>query len=518
MAEEHLPQIPPQPSDNNSPPQDGKISLTTSPIAKQLESQESSRKIFQTMVRLAPLSMLAGLALIWAFWGKIPIEVEGRSVLIIPSSNLELQSRAAGKVFKLNVKPGDAVKAGQLLLILDLPELKEQLLTEQQKLSELQQENLAITTVEDQRTQLRRQTIQRQGEAIPREIASLQRQMTANIRQIESNQVQLAANRRQRQAYQQRVQQLNEINILIRDKLQAYKKLSQEGVIAPLSGDLIRAVQAEQENRNTITTLTAQIEDTQANDEKLQAENKSLTAQNEDLQSKIADQNANSEDLKTQNRQLDLENLKDDIVRRNAITDKEREIANLKTKITTEKNIFSPFNGKILDIAVNPSQYIAAGTRLGTLQVKDAQRETVGLIFFKPGDGDRIRVGMAMEITLDIHQRERYGGILATVTSISQETITPPEVARLVGNEQLALALTGNQPVVQISAQLRRDASTISGYQWTDGKGAPQRIPESATGTARMVVEERSLVSYADPVWRWLTGIYNQYEHLPVSP
>jgi HlyD family secretion protein len=508
MAEECPPPIPPQKEDNISFPQDRQLSITLPSAEKKAEPEESSQKIPERVIRLVPLGILAGIAVVWAFWGKILIEVEGRSVLTIPSSNIELQSRAAGKVLTVNVQPKDIVHEGQLLLTLDLPELQEMLRTEQQKLAELKGENLTVTEVQNQRTQLKRETLQRQGEAIPREIASLQRQITSNLRQIESNQIQLDANRRQREAYRQRVTQLNTINHLIREKLEAYQKIAKEGVIAPLSGDLIRAVQAEQENRNTITTLTAQIEDTQANDAKLQADNKSLMAQNSDLNAKIKDQNANSEDLKTQNRQLDLEDTEANITRRNAITDKERDIANLLTKIATERKIFSPYNGRILDIAVNPSQYIAIGARLGTIQVKDRQQETVGVMFFKPGDADRIQVGVEMEITPDIHKRERYGGIVAIVTSISQETITPQEVARLVGNEQLALALTDNQPVVQIFAKLQRDPSTISGYKWTDGKGAPQTIPESATATARVVVEERSLVSYIVPVLRGLTGIY----------
>ncbi|MGH2416461.1 MAG: biotin/lipoyl-binding protein, partial [Microcystaceae cyanobacterium] len=331
MAEEPQPIIPLQKGDRVSLDRTKQIPVTAPPTAEKPEFEEQSQKGPEKYIRFLPLAILTGAAVVWAFVGNIAIEVDGRSVLTIPSSNIELQSRAAGKVLTVDVKPKDAVRVGQLLVTLDLPELQEMLRTEQQKLAELKGENITVTTVQNQRTQLKRETLQRQGQAIPREIASLQRQIISNLRQIESNQIQLDANSRQREAYQQRVTQLNTINKLIREKLEAYQKIAKEGVIAPLSGDSIRAVQAEQENRNTITTLTAQIEDTQANDEKLRAENKSLTAQNEDLNAKIKDQNANSEDLKTQSRQLDLENTEADISRRNAITDKERDIANLIT-------------------------------------------------------------------------------------------------------------------------------------------------------------------------------------------
>lgn len=466
------------------------------------------QKILQVIVALLPLGVLTGAGVAWAFFDRIPIEVAGRSVLIIPSANIELQARADGKVLSVDVKPGDHVRTGQLLVTLDLPQLQEQMRTEAQKLSQLQGENQAVTTVQNQRTQLKRKTLQRQRQTIPPEIESLKRQIEASLWQIESNQTQLEANRRQRQAYQQRISQLNTTNALLVPRLQSYESLVKQGAVAPLSPAVLQAVQTQQDNRNTITTLTAQTEDTLASDEKLRADSKSLTAENAALLANIEDQNANTEDLTAQDQQLDLDNLKDDILRRNAIADQERQIANLETQIATQARVFSTDNGEMLDVEVNPSQFVTAGTRLGTIQVKQKQAETVGLLFLKPGDADRVQVGMPTEVTPDIEGRERYGGILATVTSISQEIIPPQAVTKLVGNQQLAEALTNNQPVVQMSVKLQHDPTTISGYKWTDGQGAPQRVPESATATARIVVEERSLVSYIVPILRQFTGIY----------
>jgi len=511
MTEQPKPIIPLSEGDRDGnthtqPPPSKKLVIEKSTEKSALTEPLDPKK--QRFLRLLPLEILAIVAIIWGFVGKIPIEVQGRSVLIIPSSILELQSRAAGKVATILSKPKDRVIKGQLLATLDLPVLQAQLRTEQQKLDELNAENLVVTNVQNQRSQLKRETIQRQGEVIPREVKSLKRQIDSNNEQIKSNKIQIDANQRQRQAYQQRITQLKLINQLISEKLDAYQKVVKEGVMAPLSGDLIRAVQAEQENRNTITSLIAQVEDNQAEDEKLKAQIKGLKAQNEDIRSKILNQNASSADLKTQNQQLDLENTEDNISRRNAITDQQRAITRLKSQIATDRNILSPYDGKILDISVNPSQYIVAGTRLGTIQVSDRADELIGLTFFNPGDADRLQVGMTIEITPDIHQRERYGGIVGTITFISPETITLQEVTKLVGNDQLAQSLTKNQPLVQIMVKLQRDPTTVSGYRWTQRKGAPQKIPESATATARVVVEERSLFSYLIPVLRGITGIY----------
>ena len=60
----------------------------------------------------------------WAVMGRIPIRVVGQSILIQPRSINSFQPRGSGgQVKEIKVKPGDRVKVGQVLAILDLPEL-----------------------------------------------------------------------------------------------------------------------------------------------------------------------------------------------------------------------------------------------------------------------------------------------------------------------------------------------------------------------------------------------------------
>ena len=106
--------------------------------------------------------------------------------------------------------------------------------------------------------------------------------------------------------------------------------------------------------------------------------------------------------------------------------------------------------------------------------------------------------------------------------TISEETITPNEVTSLVGNPQLAEALMTNPvpysapdpgeatnlPVVQVGIELKRNSQSITGYEWISGKEPPHPIPEGSIGEVRVIVEERSPISYLVPLFRWITGIY----------
>ncbi len=459
-----------------------------SPVELPVVSEESGfpvpenhpQKILHVIVGLLPLGILAGVAVSWSFFGKIPVEVEGRAVLITPRSNVEFQSRASGQILAIKVKPGETVKAGQVLVTLDLPELKEELENKQQKLAQLRAENVAITAIQNQGSQLKQESLQTQRQVLPGQRQSIQ--------------TRLDANQRQRQAYKERITQLNTINKLILARLEAYNRLTAEGAIATLNVTGVQILQAEQNNRNEITNLQAKIED--------------LNADSKAWQVKLVGLNAQAKNLANQSSQLVLSDLEANTKRQNQITDLEREIANLKVKIRTQSQAISTHAGQVIDIAVNPSQVVTAGTRLGTLQVVGSDTQATGLTFFKVGDADRIQPGMQVEITPDIHDRARFGGIVAEVTSVSRATVTSEQVASIVGNEQLAKNLLIDTPTVLVRAKLHLNPHTVSGYEWTQGEGPPQKIPESATATARVIVEKRTLVSYIIPTLRQFTGIY----------
>lgn len=476
--------------DDSSPAQSSAITLENAPasadvpMAPATEPERSDENplvnLRQTVVALLPIATLATAAILWSCFGKIPIEVAGRAVLMAPRSNLEFQSPGSGTVSTILVKPGEQVKAGQLLATLKTSELNAELESKQQKLAQLQTENTAITAIQNQRTRLKQDVLQSQQQSVPDQARSIQ--------------AQIAANQQQQQVYVQRIEQLNAINTLIADRLKAYNKLRVEGAVAPLDVTLVQIVQAEQTNKNEVTSLKAKIEE--------------LNAQIRALQSKAIDLKAQTANLANQSSQITLDDLEANTQRRNAITDLERDIADLRVKIRTESRVVSPREGQVIDIAVNPGQVIGSGTILGTIQVDRSNNQTSGLAFFTVGAADRIAPGMAMELTPDSYSRQRFGSIVAEVISVAPATVTPQQISSIVGNDQLAKGLLVENPSVLVTAKLHLDPNTPSGYQWTRGEGPPQKIPESATATATVTVEERSLLSYMTPALRQLTGIY----------
>ncbi len=469
------------------------------------------------MVRLLPTITLTVLTGLWTVAGRIPIRVVGQSILIQPRSIISFQPRGSGgQVLEMRVKPGDRVRVGQIIAVLDLPDLQEQLANQKQKLAEYELEDLAITKAQVTRSDLKEQTLELESISIPQQIQ-------ANLKEIEANEIKLVAAQKQRQAYQERVAQLNEFIDLTQRRLTAFNELVAEGAIAPLSWQVVNAENQLQVSQNERTTLLAQLEALSSKEEEFSSETINLRAQNKNLRAQL-------EKLRTDSANLKLDDLQANIQRQNQINDLKRDILNLEAKIDTESLVISTYNGTVMTVSANPGEYVQVGTPLGTLQVEENENLEVTIYaFFTPEDASRIRQGMTAEVTPHLltnrrfgGTREQYGAIPSKVTWVSSKTVTAQEVASIVGDSELADALIQNPlpyaipdsgraqnlPVVQVELKLETAPHTPSGYKWTEGNGPDGKIPEGALGEARVTVQERSLLSYALASFRWLTGIY----------
>lgn len=467
--------------------------------------------------RLLPTISLTVLTGFWSVTGRIPIRVIGQSILIQPRSTISFQPRGSGgQVLEIRVKPGDLVRVGQVLAILDLPELQEKLATQGQKLAEYELENLAITNAQDFRSDLKEQTLELETVSIPQQIE-------ANLMQIEANRIEFIAAEKQRQAYQERISQLNEYISLTRKRFEELQILVTEGVVAPLNIQVVSAENDLQTNENERTTLFAKLEDLSAKEEQLNSATLNLRASNKNLRAQL-------ENIRTQSANLKLDDLQANVQRQNQIDDLKRDILNLETQIATESQVVSTYDGTVMTISANPGEYVQVGTALGTLRVEEKENpEIKTYAFFTPEDADRIRKGMTAEVTPHLltnrrfgGTREQYGAIPSHVIWVSPKTVTSQEVASIVGDSELAEALIQNPvpyaipdngraqnlPVVQVALELETDSNTSSGYKWTQGNGPDAKIPEGALGEARVTVDERSLLSYGIASFRWLTGIY----------
>jgi HlyD family secretion protein len=132
----------------------------------------------------------------------------------------------------------------------------------------------------------------------------------------------------------------------------------------------------------------------------------------------------------------------------------------------------------------------------------------MGVTYFAVKDGKQIKPGMQIQITPDTVKRERFGGIVGSITSVSAFPVTKEGAASVVGNPEVAENLIAQAgPKIEAIAFLELDPSTFSGYQWSASKGPTLKMTPGTTTTARVKVEERSPITFILPILREWSGI-----------
>lgn len=119
----------------------------------------------------------------------------------------------------------------------------------------------------------------------------------------------------------------------------------------------------------------------------------------------------------------------------------------------------------------------------------------VGVNFFPPEEGSRIRPGMSLVVVPDEAGSNQMEGIMGKVIRVSSPSITTLDGAR----QAIAAGKSVDADLLEVLVELEPDPDNPSGYQWTTRDGSDwSMIPGMAT-TARITVEERAPISFVFP-------------------
>jgi HlyD family secretion protein len=463
-----------------------------------LSSPEQLDQLMQAIkpkawISLTTMGFLVATAGVWSVYGRIPLTVTGQGVLIRPSHVVQLQSPSSGALLTLNIKPGDTVRKGDVLGIIEQSTLKQQLQQEQTKLLQLQTQNQDTERLEKQVIDQQIRMLEQQR--IDMESSLKREQISPQLRDRD-----LTAIAQKRQTLQLRQQQIKGLEKIFQQRVEKRRQLFQDHVI---SQDLL--VQAEQEYINTQTQLSEI--DLQIKDLQIQATN--TQRQSLDNLNKIDEIKTKIKDLDTQQTKLHEQDLKQAINKINQIQEVKLRIAQLRLQLAKDSRIISKYNAQVLQINVVPGQIINSGVRLGSLEVADPKAKLMSVIYFDNKDGKQIKSGMSVQVTPSFAKRERYGGMVGVLTNISPFPVTTQDITAIVGNEDIATSLAKNGEVrVQAFAQLQEAPTSISGYKWSSGDEPPLKISSGTTTSVQVKIGEKAPISYIIPILRSWTGIY----------
>ena len=444
---------------------------------------------------LACLGSLVATALVWSVYGRIPVTIEGRGALVYPSKVVSLPAKSAGQLVSLKVKVGDVVKKGDVLGAIDQSELRKQLQQQRTKLTELQSQDQAVGSLQGVRNTEEQRSLQQQRQYLQQRRRELQ-ELSPLLQATSGGSIQ-----EQRRSLQQKLRQAEAMAPVLEERLAVRQQLYAERIIT--NDVLLDAQMKDKENRDAIADIQSQLK-------QLAAKETEQEKSNRDNFTTIVDVEAKLKELDSREAMLAQQDLEASTTRTKEIQEVQREIAKLELQLGNSSQIISQHNGRILEIVVNPGQMLEASTRIGNIDTEISSSNLVGMTYFSISDGKKLQPGMTIQITPQTVKRERFGGIVGTIASVSTFPITTESAASIVGNPEMVKGLVADKQegVIQVFAKLKPDAATSSGYQWSSSKGPNLKISSGTTTTVRVTVEERAPITFVLPILRSTSGIF----------
>lgn len=526
-----------------------------------LERLSSPERLDQMMQVVSPrawlplgtVGLLVAVAGTWSVVGRIPVSVNGQGVLIQPRRVVQFQAPSNGQLMKLNIKPGDVIKKGEEIGVIDKYDIQQQLEQEKAKLTQLQAQNQDTNKLQKQQIELELKTLNQQQkdleESLRRESvtprlyqenrAALEQKRQSLVESLQREEItpklyqqNLAAIAEKRESLMQRKQQIETLLQTLQERFEARIHLFEQE--KAISQDVLlqakREVLDAQTQVSDIETQLKELDVQKTNSDRDFLQNLNKINEIKNSIQEIEVQKTNTErdylqnlnkideiktkikDLEAQASKLTQQDLEKSLNQTNQIEEVKRKIAQLERQLSGESKIISQYDGRILEVSAVPGQVLNSGVRLGSLEAEDPNAKMVSLVYLADKDGKQIKPGMTVQVTPSIVKRERYGGIVGKVTQVSSFPVTSQDMSAIIGNEQLANTLaegiSKSGALVQVFVELEKDSNTISGYKWSSSNGPPLKISSGTTTQVRVQIGELAPISYVIPIFRSLTGVY----------
>lgn len=127
--------------------------------------------------------------------------------------------------------------------------------------------------------------------------------------------------------------------------------------------------------------------------------------------------------------------------------------------------------------------------------------DPMSVILYVPvSKGKSIREGMEVKVYPTTVNRQEYGHINAFVNKVGDYVASTEEMRNMLGDDSLVQSFMSAGPVIQIKCSLKRDESTVSGYEWSSKKGAKVELVPGTTVDADIVVEKKAPINMLLPM------------------
>lgn len=152
--------------------------------------------------------------------------------------------------------------------------------------------------------------------------------------------------------------------------------------------------------------------------------------------------------------------------------------------------IYSDQVGTVASLVVNNGDTLTPGNEVVRV-TPTAQGPQIVVCYVPLAQAKKLERGMQVNISLDSLDSSSYGKMVARIINIDAYATSVEGMSGVIGaNNNLSSTFTQEGAVVAVACELYPDADTISGYYWSNEKGARVTVTNGSLVTAKIVTDE----------------------------
>ena len=144
---------------------------------------------------------------------------------------------------------------------------------------------------------------------------------------------------------------------------------------------------------------------------------------------------------------------------------------------------------------------VFVSARMSDQQAADSQSigEQQVICYVPISSGKKIVPGMEAVVCPTTVNQQEYGNMMGEVVAVDPYVTSYEDIVAALGSDSLAQMFSQTGPVVAVTCKLRTDATTASGFWWSNDNGTTVVLAEGTIMTVDIILEEKSPISMLLP-------------------
>ncbi len=180
----------------------------------------------------------------------------------------------------------------------------------------------------------------------------------------------------------------------------------------------------------------------------------------------------------------------------------------LESRLERESKVTSAFAGTVVEVRAAVQTSVSIGAHILVIQPEASDSERLeAILYVSAATGGRVELGDEVHISPSTVLSEEHGSMKGVVSRVASGPTSKQAMLALLRDQGLVDQLTLEIGLpLELHVSLNRDASTLSGYEWTSVSGPPQEISARTFCEGSVTVDTQRPIELVIPMARKKLG------------